>query len=60
MASNKHEHYSCSLEYQYCLGSEVPTKSADSYEDNKPSLRGDAQRFEGHYELRKIRPTKFS
>lgn len=45
---NKHEQYSGSPKHQYSLGSEVPTNSVGSSEDNQPSLRGrSAQRFEG-------------
>lgn len=54
LASNKHEHYSGSPKHQHCLGSEVPTNSVESCEDNQPSLRGEVHRLCGS-----LRPAQY-
>lgn len=53
LASNEHEQYSGSWQHNVKRGSEVPTNSVESYEDNQPSLRGEAQRLCGS-----LRPTQ--
>lgn len=45
--SAKHEQYSGSCQNNVKRGSEVPTNSVESCEDNQPSLRGEAQRLCG-------------
>lgn len=47
LASNEHEQYSGSWQHNVKRGSEVPTNSVESCEDNQPSLRGEAQRLCG-------------
>lgn len=41
LASNEHEQYSGSWQHNVKRGSEVPTNSVESCEDNQPSLRGE-------------------